>query len=438
MKKLFILSIITFIASTCFAQSFNKERLDSLFQILEKKDKSMASIAISKNGELIYTNAIGYASIEDAEKATTSTKYRVGSISKMFTSALVLKAIEEKKINLNQTLDMYFPQIKNADKITIENLLNHRSGIANFTDDSTYMSYHTSFKPQKEMIEIIAKGGSDFEPNSKGSYSNSNYVLLSYILEKAYKKEFKEILNQKIIKPLGLKNTYFGGKTDLLKNESYSYKFNKEWVKEDETDMSIPMGAGAIVSTPADLTFFIEQLFVGKIISLASLDQMKTIRDNYGMGMFKFPYYDKKSFGHTGGIDGFQSVLSYFPEDKLAIALTSNAVNYANNNILLCVLNCYFNVPFVIPTFEEIAISPEIINSYLGQYGSTQIPLKIEITQKDTKLFVQATGQSAFPLEAITSTSFKFDPAGVVLNFNSEKKQMILKQGGKEFVFTKE
>lgn len=440
MKKILIICLVTLLTTTCVSQTFNKQRLDSLFQVLEKKEKFMGSIAISKNGTILYSNAIGYADLETSKKATTATKYRIGSISKIFTAALILKSIEENKLTFNQTLDKYFPQIENAKKITIENLLNHRSGIYNFTNDLTYLKYNTLPKSQKEMIEIIAKGKSDFEPNSKADYSNSNYVLLSYILEKIYKKDYSLILNEKIIKPLGLKNTYYGGKTNLTNNESYSYSFKNKWIKETETDMSIPMGAGAMVSNPTDLTIFIEQLFAGKIISQKSLTTMKMMKEKYGMGIFEFPYFDKKSYGHTGGIDGFQSVVSYFPEDKLSVSLTSNGILYANNNVLLCALSCYFDKPFKIPTFEkvEVEVSSEILDLYTGQYKSSQIPLKISITRNENKLFAQATGQSAFPLEASTSNSFKFEQAGIILVFDSIKNEMTLKQGGKEFLFTKE
>jgi D-alanyl-D-alanine carboxypeptidase len=101
-------------------------------------------------------------------------------------------------------------------------------------------------------------------------------------------------------------------------------------------------------------------------------------------------------------------------------------------------LSCYFNRPFEIPTFEEVVIGPEILNSYVGQYASSQIPLKITITIQENKLMAQATGQSAFSLEATTANSFKFEPAGIILEFNADKKEMTLKQGGKEFLFTKE
>ena len=182
-KNKLSLLIVMMICSS-FAQNINPMKLDSLFQILEAKDKYMGSIAISENGKLLYTKSIGKDDIENNKPSTISTKYRIGSISKMFTACLIFKAVEENKIDLNQTIEKYFPTIQNSSKITIGNLLNHRSGIHNFTNDENYMSYFTAPKTEKEMVEIITKGKSDFEPNTKSDYSNSNYVLLSYILEK--------------------------------------------------------------------------------------------------------------------------------------------------------------------------------------------------------------------------------------------------------------
>ena len=416
-KNLIALTLLLVLGNT-FAQNFNKAKLDSLFQILETKDKFMGSIAISENGKLIYTKSIGKDDIENNKKSTILSKYRIGSISKMFTSTLIFKAIEENKLTLNQTIEKYFPTIENAKKITIGNLLNHRSGIHNFTNDTEYLKYNTEPKTEKQMIEIITKGKSDFEPNSKAEYSNSNYVILSYILEKIYKKSYKEVLQSKIIKPLGLKNTYFGSKINTTSNECYSYSFSEKWDKETETDMSIPIGAGAIVSNPTDLVIFIESLFNGIIISNKSLEQMKTIQEKYGMGIFQIPFYDKIGFGHTGGIDGFGSVLSYFPENKLSIALTSNGMIYENNNIMIAALSSYFNRKFEIPTFNSIDLKTEDLDKYLGEYSSPKFPLSITVTKENTKLFAQASGQSAFPLDAVEKDKFEFTMAGIKLEFN--------------------
>lgn len=439
MKKIIITCLFILIAGSSFSQTLNSKRLDSLFSLLEKNNKYMGSLAISENGKTIYTKSIGFDNVTSSKKSSINTKYRIGSISKTFTASLVFKAVEENKINLNQTIDKYFPTIKNSKIITISNLLNHRSGIHDFTNDDDYLSWNTQFQSKAKMIERIATGEIVFEPDTKGQYSNSNYVLLTFILEDVYKKPFSEILTQKITKPLQLKNTYLGKKISLENNECYSYiPDNGKWKKESETDMSIPLGAGAVVSNPTDLNLFFEGLFAGKIISIAHMDQMKTIKDKFGMGILEFPYFERKSFGHTGGIDGFRSVAGYFPNEKLALALTSNGVGYDNNSILLCALSAYFNQPFTMPVFGNVSVTEETLNLYTGTYGSSQIPFKITISKKDNVLIAQATGQPSFPLESTAINIFKFDAAGIVLEFNSEKSEMTLKQGGKEFLFKKE
>jgi len=439
MKKIIITSLLALIVTSGFSQNFNTKRLDSLFQILEINNKFMGSIAISENGKTIYTKSIGFDDLASSKKSTNNTKYRIGSISKMFTASMIFKAVEEKKINLSQTIDNYFPTVKNAGKITISNLLNHRSGIHDFTNDPEYLNWYIHPQSRAKMTERIAAGQIVFEPDTKGQYSNSNYILLSFILEDIYKKSYGEILNEKIIKPLKLKNTYLGGKISLENNESNSYTLSGKWEKEKDTDMSIPLGAGAIVSNPTDLNLFIESLFAGKIISTENLNLMKTIKDKFGMGILEFPYFERKSYGHTGGIDGFRSVLSYFPNEKLSLALTSNgAMGYDNNNILLCALSSYFHKTFQMPSFSNVEITATTLDSYLGTYASAQIPIKINITKKETTLIAQATGQPSFPLEATASNIFKFDPAGVVIEFNTEKKELILKQGGNDYLFLKE
>ncbi|OXA84564.1 serine hydrolase domain-containing protein [Flavobacterium hercynium] len=439
MKKIIITCLCILIAGNAFSQTLNSKRLDSLFTLLEKNNKYMGSIAISENGKTIYTKSIGFDDVASSKKSSINTKYRIGSISKTFTATLIFKAIEENKINLNQTIDKYFPTVKNSKTITISNLLNHRSGIHDFTRNEDYLSWNTQFQSKAKMIERIAAGEIDFEPDTKSEYCNSNYVLLSFILEDVYKKPFGEILAQKITKPLQLKNTYAGKKISLENNECYSYTSdNGKWKKENETDMSIPAGAGAVVSNPTDLNLFLEGLFAGKVVSIAHLNQMKTIKDKYGMGIFEFPYFERKSYGHPGAIDGFRSVASYFPNEKLALSITSNGIIYDNNSILLCALSSYFNKPFKMPVFDIVSVTEETLNLYTGNYGSSQIPFKINISKKDNTLIAQATGQPSFPLESTAINVFKFDAAGIVLEFNSEKSEMTLKQGGKEFLFKKE
>ena len=300
MKTFFLSTFAVFLLymNSGIAQEINIEKLDSLFEILEIEEQAMGSISITKNGKIIYQKAIGFSSfsVSKTEAATAKTRYRIGSISKMFTATMIFQLLESKKIKLESTLDNYFPSIPNADKITISNLLNHRSGIHNFTNDEAYMDYNREFKTQDEMVAIIAEGGSDFDPDTKGAYSNANYVLLGYLIEMATDKSYAVNLEERIVSILKLKDTYVGGKIGKQEHEAHSFQFMTTWSQFSETDMSIPGGAGAVVSTPTDLALFIDALFAGKLIANKNLKQMKTMTDSYGMGMFTIPFYDKSGF----------------------------------------------------------------------------------------------------------------------------------------------
>lgn len=442
MKKiLFTTLLIAALSQIGFAQNIDKSKLDNYFNALEANNKFMGSVAVSKGGVIIYSKSVGFSDVENKVRADANSKYRIGSISKTFTSVLVLKAVEGKKLTLNQTIDKYFPTIKNAGKITIEDLLRHRSGIHNFTNDKGYLTWNTQAKTEKEMVEIIANGGSDFQPGNKAAYSNSNFVLLSYILEKTYKKPYADLLLKYIIQPVGLTNTSFGGKINPKKNECKSYSFAGTWKAAPETDMSIPMGAGGIVSTPSDMTKFSDALFSGKLLKPESLKIMKTIKDHYGIGLLQMPFYERTGYGHTGGIDGFTSIFSHFDDGNVSYALTSNGTGYSNNDISIAVLSAVYDKPYDIPDFsttKTYAVTSKELDKYVGVYASAQLPVKITVTRNDKTLFAQATGQSAFGLEATDKDKFKFEKAGIVLEFNPSEKTMLLKQGGGKFTFTKE
>jgi len=330
-----IISVILFIfgIQLGLSQLINNTKVDNYLNELAKSNKFMGSVAVLDNDDILYTHSTGFANVEKQIRPNDKTTYGIGSISKVFTSAMILKAVEERRIKFSSKLNEYFPLIRNSEKITIENLLNHRSGIHNFTNDKDFLEWNTQTKSEDEMLQIITNGSSDFEPDSKAEYSNSNYVLLSYILERIYHKSYFDILAEKIINKLGLQNTYFGNNIDET-NESQSYKFNEIWAKQTQTNPSIPLGAGAIFSTPTDLTKFASALFKGKIISRRSLELMIMMKDNFGYGIFEIPFKQKIAYGHRGGIDGFNSVLTYFPKEKISIAIISNGNNYDINKVL--------------------------------------------------------------------------------------------------------
>lgn len=439
MKITSFLSICLLSATTTFyAQNIDTKNLDLYFETLANNQKFMGSVAISKDNKLVYKKAVGFKNMESKTVANIDTQYKIGSISKTFTAVLIFKAIEQKKLTLDAKLSSYFPTIKNAEKITLKNLLNHTSGIYSITNEEDYLSWNTKKWSEKEMVAKISSFESEFEPNAKNDYSNSNYILLSYILEKVYQKNFGEILENQITKPLQLKETYFGENLKMKSQVAQSYTFNKAWKLESDTDFSVPMGAGGIVSTPTDLVQFINALTSGKIITKESLAQMATFSNRYGLGIFEIPFENHKGFGHDGAIDGFKSMVTAFPEDNISYAIISNGSNYNMGLVSETILNSVFNNKIEIPEFKTITFTDEELNRFVGTYSGESLPLKITISKDGLQLSAQATGQSAFPLEAQEKNVFVFDKAGIKLTFDAEKQSMILHQGGREFELKKE
>lgn len=430
--------------TTGFAQSLDKAKLDQFFDRLAEKNKAMGSLTIAKDGKVLYTRTIGYSQINGTEKRplTASNRFRIGSITKMFTATMILQLAEEGKLKLTDSLAKFFPQIPNASKITIVQMLGHRSGIPNVRRAQNAQGNVSTIPITKEeMLTLIAKATPDFEPGTKNSYSNAAYFLLGLVLEKVTGKSYEEVLREKITAKIGLKDTYTAtGNIDVDKNEALTYfNLGGDWKQGAETHPSVFFGAGHIISTSNDLAKFIQALFDGKLISRESLDQMKTMRNDEGLGMMPFTFAGKAFYGHTGGGDNYGAWLSYEPEEKLVVAYTTNAKVYPVDNIVRGVINIYYNKPFTIPALESLAISPEVLDKYVGVYSSPEAPMKWTITRNGGTLFFQPPGApSAVALEATAPDKFQIEGA-VVFEFDAAKNQLIVKRrNGAERVFTKE
>src|SRR5262245_32884002 len=210
-----------------YAQTLDKAKLDQFFDRLAEKNKAMGSLTIAKDGHVLYTRAIGYSQINGAEKKhlTAANRFRLALITKMFTTAMMLQHGKAGKLKPADTLDKFFPQIPNSKKITIVQMLGHRSGIPNVRrDQNSQGNVYTIPITKDEMLALIVKATPDFEPDTKNSYSNSGYFLLGLILEKVTGKPYEEVLKEGITSKIGLKDTYTAtGNIDVNKNEALTY-----------------------------------------------------------------------------------------------------------------------------------------------------------------------------------------------------------------------
>ena len=435
MKKLALILALTYSLFTVAQDRFTK--MDSLLTYLNKNDKFMGSLCIREGENVVFNKAYGFADVDKNISAHRMTKYKIGSVTKTFTAVMIMQLIEEKKLNLQTKLNRFYPKIPNAEKITIYDLLHHRTGIVDYINgDSITAKNIYRFHSKEEMIQKITDYKPLFEPGTKHEYSNSNYNLLGYIIETLTKKSYAENIQTRIVKKANLLNTYFPqGKIETSIGESYSYLFNgTKWEKVEEWENSIAYSAGAIISTPADLTRFMYALFDGKLVKPSSLEQMKEIKEGYGKALMQFPFGERRFYGHTGGIENFRAVVGYYPTEKLGISLIVNGDNFNRNDIMIGVLSIYYKMPFPFPKFNKIEAS-ELVK-FTGTYSSKELPLKMTISEKNGELLAQATGQSAFPLTFKEEKTFIFAPAGIEMIFG--ENSFVLKQSGMSFNFSKE
>ena len=332
-------------------------KLNEFLRQLEQNNKAMGGVVITRDGEVVYEKYVGFTSLGDPNNQLT--KFRIGSTTKMFTATMILQLVEEGRLTLDTKLAAFYPQVQNSAEITISEMLSHRSGIHNFTDDPEIEQYAYTGQSKEQMVARIAGFKPDFQPDEEFSYSNSNYVLLGYIIEAATGSTYQKELKDRILDRVGLSSTKYGGRIDTEANEAGPYAVQDgQWIVQRQSDMSVPGGAGGIISTPRDLAAFITALFNNKLMTPGSLNTMLETKDGFGRGIFPMPVGDHTGYGHTGNIDTFLSALAYYPDEKVGIAIVANGLDGSFEDVCRGVSRICFNLPFEVPDFAVLEHLP--------------------------------------------------------------------------------
>ena len=417
MKKIFVLFVL--LCNTLNSSAQDTKQIDDYLDLLEANNKLMATIIVTSGGNTAYEKAVGFADVENKIKNKKDTKFRIGSITKAFTAVMIFQLIDEGKLTLDTKLSTFYPDIKKSSEITIAHLLNHSSGLYNLTNDPKFGEWMLKKSAKGQMLSRIKSYKLDFKPGEQTAYSNTNYLLLGYIVEALDKDVYPQILKKRITNKIGLKGTYYGGKINSNDDESHSYAIKAaSWNKQLETDMSNPGGAGAIVSTSEDLAKFINALFENKLISASSLDAMKkTNNGEVCHGLFYANLNGLDIYASEGGIDGFQSMLAYVPKFKTTISLTANALDYNKTQIMLTVFGALSGQPITMPIFTKFELTEDLAKIYEGEYACEDVPYKL-IFKANGAILMGAPEQS--DLKELTPTKqhqFTFDALGIILDF---------------------
>jgi CubicO group peptidase (beta-lactamase class C family) len=312
-------------------------RVDSLAQAwLRGRGLAGVSIAVVRAGrDTVVMKGYGLADVENAVPVTPRTVFEVGSVTKQFTSSLVMRLVERGELSLDDTLGALLPNMPVAWRgVRLRQLLNHTSGIPSYTDAGERWTRRIAEDmPPDTMIAITARDSLGFSPGSSWRYNNTGYVLLGMLLEKRSGKRYADLVSEQLFTPLGLRATRYCDSEAIVPHRAHGYGRVKEGlVNAPYLSMTQPFSAGGLCSTAGDLARWNYLLATGKVVSAASYARMTTPEGgalkaplHYGYGLAVDTLDGHPRVVHGGGIFGFISANAYFPADSLSVTVLSNA-----------------------------------------------------------------------------------------------------------------
>ncbi|HEV2880830.1 MAG TPA: serine hydrolase [Pyrinomonadaceae bacterium] len=360
--RLFVVLVALALQPAAFAQGSDKAaRIDEYLTRANKIGQFNGAALVAENGKVIYKKGLGLANMEWNVPNEADTKFRLASVTKQFTAALILQLVDQGKLKLDGKLSEYLPDYRKdvGDKVTIHHLLTHTSGIPSYTSLPKFME-EASRNPYTvaDFVKRYASGDLEFEPGAKFRYNNSGYFLLGAIIEKIHGKPYEQVIKENIFDPLGMKNSGYDHHDTILSKRASGYqKTPAGYRNAPYLDMSIPYAAGSLYSTVEDLYLWDQALHSEKIVSAKSKELMfKPFLDNYAYGwnISKVNLAQSKevinSVAHSGGIHGFSTLLTRYPDQKHFIVLLDNTSQGAYlGRINRDLTNILYNQPFEMP-----------------------------------------------------------------------------------------
>jgi CubicO group peptidase (beta-lactamase class C family) len=428
MKKLLIAAACLLFTLACLAQNISSE-LDSLVIAYANAGKFNGSVLVAKNGSILLNKGYG---LRDAASHTFNNEnsiFQIGSVTKQFTTAIILKLQEEKKISVNDKLSKFFPDYPKGDSITVEQLMTHTSGITNYTNDRNFMSTEVS-KPQtrEKMMALFKDKPLDFSPGTKWNYSNSAYSLLGYIIEIVAKKPWETVMRDYIFKPVQMTHSGFdfANLKHPEKTTGYFVLNDVDTVKAPVVDSSVSFSAGSIYSTTGDLYRWHKALQNYSILPKPLQERAYTpVKNNYGYGWSIDSIEGKRKVAHSGGIHGFTSNFTRIPEDDIVVIMLSNNSSPALFEITNKMLMAIYKKPYDLPKVRKAVTLPEAkLKEYIGEY-EINADLRLVISIKDGNLWAEPTGQSPATVFAEKEDIFFVKNPDVQLQFKRNDKNEV-------------
>jgi CubicO group peptidase (beta-lactamase class C family) len=391
-------------------------RFDQLLQSEFPADGPGCAALVAQKGRIIYQKAVGKANLELDVPLRTDMVFRIGSVTKQFTAAAILKLAEQGKLALDDDLTRFVPDYPTKGKrITIQHLLTHTSGIKSYTSMREWdpQTHRRDFTPD-ELIGFFQDQPLEFEPGSRWNYSNSGYVLLGYIIEKASGRTYANYLHETFFQPLGLTRTSYEDGAAIVPGRVAGYvrEGEGEYRNTAYLSMTQPYAAGSIISTVEDLYKWNKALHEGRVVSKESLKKMTApyiLPDGastyYGFGLTIGNLLGSPTIEHNGGIHGFNSTLIYLPKEDVCVVALSNCLGQAPDFMASKMAALAAGKEYEVPM---IKFDANRLNDYAGVYENGAGEQRLIIAENG-QLFSQRTTSARRRIAPIGEDQFQFD-----------------------------
>jgi CubicO group peptidase (beta-lactamase class C family) len=382
--------------------------------IVEKRTAGV-SIAVVKNGKPILVKGYGFADLENDVPATAGTVYRIGSVTKQFTSAAIMRLMEQGKLSLDDTLQKFLPNVPSqGNHVTIRHLLTHTSGIRSYTNLGPKWArvMRIDLVPDS-LVALFANEPYDFKPGDAYRYNNSGYFLLGMIIEKLSGKPYGQYLKDEFFTPLGLKGTLYCDQAPLIKHRAQGYAplpNNTGFTNAEPLSMTQPYAAGSLCSTVGDLVTWTQALSSGKVVSPASYKLMTTpgtLNDgkpmNYGFGLGVGTLAGHRQVSHNGGINGFISELHLYPDDSVITVVLTNTGALTAIELERRIARRTLGIK----DLPAVPIDAAALQRFVGEYAIGTVRVKLSVD--NGRLRAEQPGAPAFMLKHVGNARFVRD-----------------------------
>jgi D-alanyl-D-alanine carboxypeptidase len=398
------------------ASSSNSElalAMDQVMTAVYKPDIPGAAVVVVKNGQVILRKGYGLANLELNVPVRPEMVFRLASITKQFTAVAIMMLVEQGKLSLRDDITKFFPDYPTGGrKITVENLLTHSSGIKDYLDKLWPERMRQDMRPEK-LIELFRNEGLEFEPGTKESYSNSNYVLLGVLIEKLSGKEYGQFIEENIFKPLGMTHSFYERVQEIIPNRVSGYaRVSEGFVNAAYISMPQLYAAGGLCSSVDDLALWDAAAYSDKLLKRESWERLFTPyklasgeTSAYASGWAISKFEGRTIASHTGGIPGFTTYVLHMPEDHVYVAILSNdrtaevQPEYVARRLAAIAIGKPISEPKI------VKVDPGVLDKYVGQYQESSVGLTT-VRRDGDRLFAQTEGDPEVELFPTSDETF--------------------------------